>query len=202
MALVDDFESIIFDYGGVLVGHQTQADQARMADAVGLPLEQFTERYWTNRADYDKGALTAPEYWMDIAAGSKSLLTEAEIDRLAGMDADSWMDFDEVMWEWLAELSEAGKRIAILSNMPRELGEALKGRTERLNAFDQVTLSYEVRSVKPEPVIYEHCLEGLDTPPERTLFFDDRMENIQGAELLGIRAIQFLKRDDVLLQVR
>ena len=65
-----------------------------------------------------------------------------------------------------------------------------------------MTLSYEVHSVKPEPAIYEHCLDGIGTPPEQTLFLDDKMVNVTGAEMLGIRAIQFLDRDDVLLRLR
>jgi putative hydrolase of the HAD superfamily len=106
------------------------------------------------------------------------------------------------MWDWIDQLRGAGKRVAILSNMPRELGEALKVKTDKLNCFDHVTLSYEVHAVKPEPAIYEHCLEGIGTSPEQTLFLDDKIANVQGAELLGIRAIQFLDRDDVLMRVR
>ena len=202
MALVDSFDSIIFDYGGVLVRHQTEADQAYMARIAGIPAEDFSELYWTNRADYDKGSITAAEYWHDIANGGGTTLDETSLAKLTETDTESWMRFDEPMWKWIEQLRQAKKGIAILSNMPRELGEALKNRTSRFDNFDQITLSYEVRSVKPEPVIYEHCLEGLDTAPERTLFLDDRIENVQGAELLGIRAIQFLDRDDVLLQVR
>ena len=202
MALVDSFDSIIFDYGGVLVRHQTDADQAYMARVAGIPTEDFSEFYWANRADYDKGSITAAEYWHDIAKEGGSALNDALLTQLTETDTESWMRFDEPMWKWVEELRRAKKGVAILSNMPRELGEALKARTSRLDNFDQITLSYEVRSAKPEPVIYEHCLEGLNTAPERTLFLDDRIENIQGAELLGIRAIQFLDRDDVLLQLR
>lgn len=202
MALVNSFDSVIFDYGGVLVQHQTDADQSRMARVLGISPDHFTGLYWANRADYDKDARTAGEYWQDIAREAAVTLTPGEVDELISIDTESWMQFDEVMWDWIGQLRKARKRVAMLSNMPRELGEALKTTTARLEFFDQVTLSYEVRSVKPEPVIYEHCLEGLDTKPERTLFFDDRIENVQGAELLGIRAVQFLDRDHVLLQVR
>ncbi len=202
MALVNAFDSIIFDYGGVLVAHQTEADQAYMAKIAGIPAARFGELYWANRSDYDKGLLTAAEYWQDIANEAGSILDESAVERLSETDTESWMRFDEAMWSWIGQLRKARKRVAILSNMPRDLGEALQTRTTRLGNFDQVTLSYEVRSVKPEPVIYEHCLEGLDTAPERTLFLDDRIENVNGAELLGIRAIQFFNRDDILLQLR
>lgn len=203
MALVNSFDSIIFDYGGVLVKHQTEADQTLMAELAGIPAERFTELYWARRAEYDKAGMTAAEYWHDIAQeGGGTVLSEDLLNQLTEIDTDSWMQFDEPMWRWIEQLRNSGKRLAILSNMPQELGEALKARTTRLAVFDHVTLSYEVRAVKPEPVIYEECLEGLGTAPDKTLFFDDRIENVRGAELLGIRAIQFLDRDAVFLQTR
>jgi putative hydrolase of the HAD superfamily len=68
--------------------------------------------------------------------------------------------------------------------------------------FDHVTLSYAVRSVKPEAAIYEECLAGIGTPRKRTIFFDDKRVNVQGAEMLGLPAIEFLDRDTVLRQMR
>lgn len=203
MALVNNYDGVIFDYGGVLVSHQTAGDQERLARMAGIPAKTFTELYWTNRLSYDKGALTAAEYWLDVAHRAAITTPDAAaIERLTDFDSETWMRFDPVMWRWLEELQAEGKRVAMLSNMPRDLGETLRSRTDRLDRFDQVTLSYEVRAVKPEPVIYEHCLEGLNTAPERTLFLDDRIENVQAAEALGISATQFLDRDDVLLRLR
>jgi putative hydrolase of the HAD superfamily len=203
MARADHYDGIIFDYGGVLVQHQTTEDQRRLAEIARIPTGTFTELYWASRAAYDKGALSAAEYWLDLAREAGTPPPDAaSIERLTEVDTASWMHFDSVMWEWLKDLRANGKRLAVLSNMPRDLGHALRSRTTRLDAFDQVTLSYEVRSVKPESAIYEHCLEGLNTLPERTLFLDDRIENVQGAEFLGIAATQFLDRDDVLLRLR
>ncbi len=202
MALVSAFDGFIFDYGGVLVHHQTEADQLKMADTAQADKERFTDCYWRDRDSYDKGDLSGVDYWRNIGRCCGRDLSEQVIDDLTELDNVSWMQFDSVMWDWIDQLHSTGKRVAILSNMPRDLGEALRSRTDRLSLFDQVSLSYEVRSVKPEPAIYEHCLEGLGTPPEKTLFLDDRAPNIQGAELFGIRAIQFTSRDEVLLKLR
>jgi putative hydrolase of the HAD superfamily len=202
MALVSRFEGIIFDYGGVLVGHQSEEDQAQLAKIAGIPKDVFTSLYWTERLEYDKGTLSASEYWQTVASGGKTTFRQDVVDQLIELDTTSWMQFDMVMWDWIEQLRSSGKRVAMLSNMPRELGEALKIRTDRLSYFDYVTLSYEAHAVKPEPAAYGHCLEGLGLTAGQTLFFDDRIANVQAAELLGIRAIQFLDRDDVLLQCR
>jgi putative hydrolase of the HAD superfamily len=203
MALVSSYDGFIFDYGGVLVLHQTDEEQARLAEIAGVPKHAFIELYWSDRLDYDKGLLTGAEYWQALAARSGGgTLGQQQVEDLIELDSQSWMHFDDVMWEWIDQLRGAGKRVAMLSNMPRELGEAIKLNTDKLDVFDQVTLSYEVHSVKPEPAIYEHCLEGIGTAPEQTLFLDDKIANVQGAEMLGIRAMQFLDRDDILLRLR
>jgi putative hydrolase of the HAD superfamily len=196
------YDGYIFDYGGVLVAHQTDEAQLHMARVAGIPSDLFTEAYWSDREDYDKGLVTAADYWQAIAHKAGYTLTESAIEELVEIDNTSWMQFDEVMWDWINQLRAAGRRVAMLSNMPRDLGEAIKLKTERLNSFDQVTLSYEVRSVKPEAAIYEHCLDGLGTAPEKTIFLDDRIANVRGAELLGICAVQFTSRDEVLLKLR
>jgi putative hydrolase of the HAD superfamily len=201
MALVSSYEGFMVDYGGVMVRHQSDADQAKLAQITGLDEELFTELYWSE-PDYDKDVISGTEYWKKIAQCAGATLTEQVIQELIDFDNCSWMQFDSVMWEWVQQLRVAGKRVGLISNMPRDLGEALKSRTQKLSNFDQLTLSYEIHAVKPEPAVYEHCLDGLDTPPEQTLFLDDRIENVQGAELLGIRAIQFTSRDDVLLRLR
>lgn len=202
MALVSSFQAFMLDYGGVLVHAQTDADQAKLASIAGIPKDLFTELYWSERPDYDKDVISGTEYWTRIAHRAGVTLSPQSIEDLTELDSVSWMQFDPGMWEWVDELRRAGKRVAMLSNMPRDLGEVLKSRTGKLDHFDHVTLSYELGVMKPEPAIYEECLEGLVTPPEQTLFLDDRIANIHGAELLGIRAMQFTSRDDVLLQLR
>jgi putative hydrolase of the HAD superfamily len=202
MARANSYDGYIFDYGGVLAHHQTDEDQARLAGIAAIPQALFSSLYWDTRLDYDKGSVTASEYWQNIGRGANKTLPTAVIDRLVEADNRSWMQFDQVMWAWIDELRAAGKRVAMLSNMPRDLGEALASQTDRLRAFDHVTVSYDVRSVKPEPAIYEHCLVGIGTAPEHTIFLDDRIANVQGAEALGIGAIEFLNRDDVLSRLR
>jgi putative hydrolase of the HAD superfamily len=198
MALVDAFDGIIFDYGGVLAYHQTPQDQAGLARIAGVEERQFMELYWSDRPAYDKGSLTGIEYWQDIGTRAGATFTADTIRELTEFDTQAWMQFDEAMFDWVEQLRLGGKRVAVLSNMPRDLGEALQSRTSRFRNFDFVTLSYEVRAVKPDPAIYEQCLSGLGTTNSRTLFLDDRIENIHGAERVGIKGVQFTSRSEVL----
>jgi putative hydrolase of the HAD superfamily len=202
MALVDRYAGIIFDYGGVLAFHQTAADSAGMANIAGLPAPVFHELYWTDRLAYDRGLTTAEDYWNDLARRGGVALDSQQISQLIEADIESWLKFDSQMYDFAESLRRNGKQIAVLSNMPRELGEALKARTKGFAPFAHLTLSYEVQSVKPEPAIYEHCLAGMALRPEETLFLDDRVENIRGAERVGIDGVQFTSRDEVLPRLK
>src|ERR1700744_5374478 len=98
MAFLDSYDGVIFDYGGVLVHHQTSAEQQQMSDATGVPLEILSELYWTTRLDYDEGLVTGAEYWQRIAQGVGTLFQPDVIERLIEIDNSSWMNYDETMW--------------------------------------------------------------------------------------------------------
>jgi putative hydrolase of the HAD superfamily len=198
MALVDRYPGVIFDYGAVLAFHQSTEDARRLAEIAQVPFEVFSQGYWSDRSPYDKGLVTAEDYWNDIAQKSGTTFTADQLRKLIEVDLDSWVNFDRKMYEFAESLRANGQRIAVLSNMPHELGEFIKKCTKGFAPFHHVTLSYEVRAIKPEPEIYHHCLEGLNLRPEETLFLDDRPENVAGAQKLGIHAVQFTSRDEVL----
>jgi hypothetical protein len=58
-------EALILDFGEVLVHRQTDAALESLARLAGLPLDEFSRRYWTNRTDYE-GGLSAREYWQRV----------------------------------------------------------------------------------------------------------------------------------------
>ena len=64
--------------------------------------------------------------------------------------------------------------------------------------FDTVTLSYEVKAMKPARLIYEDALQKLDLPSEQCVYIDDLKENIQAAAGLGFRAIHYTSHQRLL----
>ena len=202
MGLVNGFAGVIFDYGGVLVAHQSKEDVNQLAGIAGIPVDLFNRLYWADRAEYVRGDLEGVEYWRGVGKEAGKTLNDATIHSLIGHDSAAWMKFYGAMYDFVDELRTDGKRVAVLSNMPKDLGLAIKLEGFGFRNFDHVTLSYEVRSAKPDAAIYQHCLEGIGTAPENTLFLDDRVENIRAAHALGIQAIQFTTPDEMLPQLR
>ncbi len=88
-----------------------------------------------------------------------------------------------------AELVEKLKgkyKLGILSNTSsRQAGEL----GDLYDAFDAVVLSEEVGTSKPKREAYERVLSDLGVSPEEAVFIDDSLENVKGAERLGIKSI-------------
>ena len=156
-----------------------------MAAILGLPRDRFEEIYWRYRLAYDEGKLDPFEYWKLFGP-----VTPAQVAQLNRLDGHSWTHPQPSMPEWARQLPEAGLQIALLSNMPFTVRDAVLS-CDWLPKFDQRTFSCELRISKPSPEIYEHCLRGLGIAAQEALFLDDRPANVQGAEAVGMRGILF-----------
>jgi putative hydrolase of the HAD superfamily len=60
-----------------------------------------------------------------------------------------------------------------------------------LKYMDGIVFSCEVNELKPEEGIYRKLLDTWNLDPARSVFLDDRQENLDGAKKLGIHTILF-----------
>ena len=81
-------------------------------------------------------------------------------------------------------------KVGIISNAWSQTARSLDS-WEIQDAFDVIIGSGDVGVMKPDPKIYRLALDGLQVLPHEFVFVDDFIENIQGAEALGINAIHF-----------
>jgi putative hydrolase of the HAD superfamily len=182
--------AVIFDYGMVLSNPAVPAAHERMVVASGLSREVLDQHYWANRHSYDLG-MTGREFWAKVAADAGATFSPAQVVNLIESDVLMWTSVNEEMLAWAEALHEAGVRTAVLSNMVWEILMHMRKWFGWLDRFDQLTWSCELGIAKPDPEIYLFTCEGLDVPPEETLFLDDKPENVAAAEKLGMSAIQF-----------
>lgn len=184
-------KAVVFDYGNVLSLPQPPSFLADMARVCRVPMEQFPERYWRYRLDYDRADLNAETFWGAAVREEGRSLSKQEIDELVALDSEGWGIPNPVMLDWARQLRTSGLRTAVLSNMPPEIGRYLLKHREWLSAFDPLIFSCDVRSVKPDAMIYRYCLDRLQLAPEEVLFLDDKAPNVLGARELGIHGLLF-----------
>lgn len=133
--------------------------------------------------------------------GDKGEITNEEtFQRLGDMIGKTG---EEVLSEWLKitqinedviELIKQLKkqyRVALLSNAPTDLINEVLSRIDTNVLFDNMIISSQVNMIKPNKEIYELLLSNMNVAPEKSIFIDDSIENVNAAKELGITGILF-----------
>ena len=189
MAVAPDVvRAVIFDFGGVLCFHPDEPRWQRAAETAGLPVDTFMRAFWTDRIEYDAARWTPEEYWESVARSAGTHFEPGKIPQLIQREIELWNNYDSRIFGWINQLRAAGIQTAILSNLPRPLGEELRRTPGFLEHFDHVTFSYELRLVKPQAEIYLDATRGLGVDPTQALFLDDKTENVEGSRAVGLHA--------------
>ncbi|GAA1970996.1 HAD family phosphatase [Catenulispora subtropica] len=106
---------------------------------------------------------------------------------------------------WKARRAE-GYTTAIISNSFVGAREREEEAYRFSELTDLIVYSHEVGLLKPDPAIYELCLDRLGMRPEETVFVDDYEPNCAAARALGMAAVHFqdtaqaIRELDALLQ--
>ncbi len=103
--------------------------------------------------------------------------------------------------ECAKECKKKGLTILLLSNFPEYAYKKVREKHSFFNIFDGEIISYQVKMLKPEREIYETLISNFNLIPEKTLFIDDREENIAGAREAGIKGIHLTKETDIRQEV-
>lgn len=186
--------ALVLDLGEVLVRSQPPELVQRMAEIAAVPLPALQAGYWAHRDEYDRTG-SARRYWEHALRDAQSPLSPAEreaaLPRLCALDAESWTQYRDEVWELAAAFRRSGGKTAMLSNCGPEVIDRVRAQREVARFFDALVISWEVACLKPDPAIYRIALERLGVAPEEALFVDDRAVNVAGAEAVGMPAMVF-----------
>jgi 2-haloacid dehalogenase len=81
-----------------------------------------------------------------------------------------------------------GHDVTLLTNFAKDTFREAQRRFPALSESRGVTVSGEVRLIKPDPAIYEHHTRSFALTPSATLFIDDSHANIEAARGSGWNA--------------
>jgi len=154
-----------------------------------LPREQF-ERVLFDKAwirPYERGEISTEQYHRYLCEAGQLRMDLAEFN-------DSWSSVflpDLLVSEKLLAHLRDRYPMILVSNTNESHAAYISRNYSVLDYFEAKIFSHVVRSLKPDRKIYEAAIAAAWHPAESLLFIDDREENIEGAEILGIRTHQF-----------
>lgn len=182
-------ENVIFDVGNVLMDFGWEAylesfgfspeKYEKIADAT------FRSNVWNER---DRGVLTEEEYVKQCIELAPEYAKDIREVMRRTPECITIMDYAET---WVKYLKNQGINIYILSNYGNYMLKKNRSQMTFLKYADGAVFSCEVKQLKPEPEIYETLLNRYAINPSKSVFLDDKKENCEGAEKLGMHSILF-----------
>jgi putative hydrolase of the HAD superfamily len=184
------FDVILFDVGGVLLTNGW--DHRERAAAV--------EHFHMEAASFEHAHGSIVDTWERGKIGLNAYLDAAVFFEPRTFSREDFFAFvlnqSQVLPNGalgvLGELAASNHyRVGALNNEARETNE-YRFQQFGLRRYFQFALSSCFLGLrKPELAIYRCALDILGAPAERTLFIDDRQENVEGARAAGLKAIVF-----------
>jgi putative hydrolase of the HAD superfamily len=180
---------LLVDYGETISTRLPAGTVSELANLAGQDPEEFLQRYWHARPEYDLGQ--APEiYWSRVLGRGPSDLSPL-IDALTRIDVHGWLSLNaSTIRTLLAHARRTGTRLALLSNAPEPLAAAID-KCFWSRHFTHRFYSCRLGYAKPDPAAFTTALAHLGSDSRRVLFIDDRAANTLAATRLGMPAINF-----------
>ena len=91
----------------------------------------------------------------------------------------------------MERLIDAGHDVTMLTNFAADTFVEARSRFPFLDRPRGVTVSGEIRMIKPERGIYDHHVVAFNLDPAASLFIDDSQKNVDGAKAAGWQAVLF-----------
>ncbi|HEU0137501.1 MAG TPA: HAD family phosphatase [Flavobacterium sp.] len=177
--------TIIFDFGDVFINLDKEA---AIDEFKKLGLDGPNEELIMLNTQFEKGKITEAEF----IEGFQKYIPDATIDQIRHAWNRVIGEFPLYRLEFLQLLSN-NYRLFLLTNtdaihidrFEHKVGMSFSGDFYR--CFEKVYYSFEMGMRKPEPEIFNHIINQHDLSPKRTLFVDDKKENIEAAKAAGLQ---------------
>jgi len=121
------------------------------------------------------------------------------IKELAGIISKSFVEY-EYSKKLIEKIKSQGYQIILLSDHAKEWVKEIELNSSFLHLFDSIVYSFESGYVKLNQKAFEYTLKKAGADPQKTLFIDDRKENLEIAKQTGIKNVHLFENYDNLVQ--
>ncbi len=184
---MERIESIIFDWGGVLIDDPAPGLVQHCAGVLGVNEEAYVKAYREFEVDFRKGIISEDTFWARLCGELN--VPKPAIPSLWGEAFAQVYKPKEDMFSLVSLLRNNGYKTALLSNT--EIPAMQYFYQQQYDMFDVLVFSCWEGLKKPERKIYELALERLGTRPAEAVFIDDKPRCIRGAQEVGLNTILF-----------
>lgn len=190
MVRLSDFDTIIFDFGGVILDINPDLSRNRFAEMLGVEKAFKLEEEQLPQL-YEKGQISRAEFVDRINLIAGTDFSEKEI-------LEAWnamlLNYRPARIEWINRL-RATHRLLLLSNTNDAHFEYFHNKLMAeygvtfYQLFDHVYLSHEMGMLKPSHEIFNAVIAEQKLSPKHTLFIEDTNLNAVAAREVGLQTL-------------
>ena len=185
---MNKIEAVIFDLGRVIVEIDFPRSLFRLFRDFEQPSEDVIRQLMEDDLikRYNTGQMQPQEFYQAVKEKFKLEIDFEEFKEL-------WCDIFSPMpgMETLIRELEGKVKLGVFSNTDPLHWQQICDTNPIMELFTQPTLSFEIGIQKPAPDSYCIAATNVDTPIENCLYIDDLQENVEAAQQVGMRGIQF-----------
>ncbi|MGD2169591.1 MAG: HAD family phosphatase [Chlamydiota bacterium] len=189
-------QTVVFDFGGVMVDFSLQDFMKSMAEELHMPMEEFKAAIKTEIPTLATGKLKEKDFWIAFSEKYNTSLPKDWDDKYREV-IKRLVKPKKEMYDLVVRLKEKGYQVAMLSDVT-EWQASVFQELSLYEGFDPLVLSYEINTRKPKEDSYLLLLQKLNKQPSQCIFIDDRIENVEEAKKLGIQALTFESYDNLI----
>ncbi len=187
--MTEPLELVLFDIGGVLGSNGWDHEQRAVAvEHFGLDAEDFQYRHEETVGAFESGHLSLDEYLDVTVFCTDTRFSREEFTEFMRAQSVPWPESIAVARDLAASRAV---EMATLNNESEELNQYRISHFGLRDIFPTFFTSCWVGARKPLLTMYHRVLGMTQANPARTLFVDDRLQNLHPAASLGMRTIQF-----------
>jgi HAD superfamily hydrolase (TIGR01509 family) len=188
-------EAIIWDIGGVLARTMDRQPRSQLAARFDLTYEQLERLIWGGERGHlaQRGEIPAADQWRWAAVQLGLPESEGNTLRQEFFSGDV---IDSELLDYIRQLHRRYKT-GIISNAMDDTRSLALNEWGFEGVFDSLVFSSDAGVMKPDARIYRLALRDLSVAPEAAIFVDDFIDNVRGAEAVGIHGVQFRSPDQV-----
>lgn len=201
MSLLKKYDTIIFDFGQVIVDLNYELCIANfMKWATDEQKVKTLLSYTDFHKEYEKGACSSEEF---IQLANAYLETDIPEDEFRAAWNSMVGEMPKRRMDFLVQLKQS-KQVLLLSNTNQIHEDYFEGRIRKefevsgMNHFVHHPIySHRIGLRKPNADIYEYVITNHLVDPAKALFLDDKLENVEASIASGIAAIQVKHPDQI-----
>ena len=104
--------------------------------------------------------------------------------------------------EVLRQLKDKNYKCYVLSNWSAETFEGIPIDYPFMQLFDGLLISGEDKLIKPDQAIYQLAKKRFNLDPEKTVFIDDKLENIEAANKMNFKTIHLTNPKNIEMEIK